>query len=54
MGLLPDVFINTAGDLNVLPKVLDAASRFARRPADEAMAEMAGATRMTSLFGLPA
>ena len=52
MGLLPDVFINTAGDLTLLPKILEAASRFERRPADEAMSEMLGATRMTSLFGL--
>ena len=52
MGLLPDVFINTAGDLTLLPKILKAASRFERRPADEAMSEMLGATRMTSLFGL--
>jgi aryl-alcohol dehydrogenase-like predicted oxidoreductase len=52
MGLLPDVFINTAGDLTLLPKILESASRFERRPADEAMSEMLGATRMTSLFGL--
>jgi aryl-alcohol dehydrogenase-like predicted oxidoreductase len=51
---LPDVFINTAGDLALLPKVLDAASRFRRRPPDEEMAAMRDATRMTSLFGLPA
>ncbi len=50
---LPDVFLNTAGDLTLLPRVLDAASRFERRPPDEAMAEMLGAARMTSLFGLP-
>jgi len=54
IGLLPDVFINTAGDLSILPRVLDAASRFERRPADEEMTAMAGATRMTSLFGIPA
>ena len=54
MGLLPDVFINTAGDLTLLPRVLDAASRFERRPSDGEMAEMLGAARMTSLFGLPA
>jgi aryl-alcohol dehydrogenase-like predicted oxidoreductase len=53
MGL-PDVFLNTVGDLTLLPRVLDAASRFERRPADEEMAAMLGATRMTSLFGLPA
>src|SRR5262245_60518655 len=54
MGLLPDVFINTAGDLNLLPRILDAASRFRHRPADDEMTGMATATRMTSLFGLPA
>jgi aryl-alcohol dehydrogenase-like predicted oxidoreductase len=50
---IPDVFINTVGDLGLLPKVLDAARRFARRPPDEEMAAMVGAARMTSLFGLP-
>jgi aryl-alcohol dehydrogenase-like predicted oxidoreductase len=54
MGTLPHAFINTAGDLTLLPRILDAASRFARRPPDEEMAEMLGAERMTSLFGLPA
>ncbi len=52
MGLLPSAFINTAGDLALLPKILDAASRFERRPADAQMSEMLAATRMTSLFGL--
>ena len=54
MGLLPNVFINTAGDLTLLPRFLEAASRFERRPSDEEMAQMLGATRMSSLFGLPA
>ena len=49
---LPGVFINTAGDLGLLPKVLDAASRFERRPPDEVMAAMLDGKRMTSLFGL--
>jgi len=53
MGLLRDAFINTAGDLALLPRILDAASRFERRPSDAAMAEMMGTARMTSLFGLP-
>ena len=53
MGLLPDAFINTAGDLTLLPKILDAASRFKERPSDAQMSEMLGAARMTSLFGLP-
>ena len=50
---LPDVFLNTAGDLALLPRVLDAASRFTRRPPDEEMGTMLTSTRMTSLFGLP-
>ena len=32
-----DVFIVTAGDRDLLPKVLDAASRFEQRPDDAAM-----------------
>jgi hypothetical protein len=40
------------GDLNLLPRVPDAASRFERRPADEGMVAMLGTARMTSLFGL--
>jgi predicted aldo/keto reductase-like oxidoreductase len=50
---IPDIFINTVGDLGLLPKVLDAASRFAHRPPDEEMSAMLGARRVTSLFGLP-
>ena len=50
---VPDVFLNTAGDLTLLPKVLDAASRFTRRPPDDEMGAMLASTRMTSLFGLP-
>ena len=49
---LPGVFLNTAGDLTLLPRVLDAASRFERRTPDEAMAAMLQSQRMTSLFGL--
>jgi aryl-alcohol dehydrogenase-like predicted oxidoreductase len=51
---LPGIFINTVGDLALLPRVLDAASRFERRPPDAEMEAMLGSTRMTSLFGLPA
>src|SRR5262249_60933456 len=50
---LPGVFLNTVGDLTLLPKVLEAASRFERRPSDEEMATMLDAQRITSLFGLP-
>ena len=52
MGV-PGAFINTAGDLSLLPTVLDAAGRYAGRPPDEEMLAMQGTARMTSLFGLP-
>jgi len=50
---LPGVFLNTVGDLGLLPRVLEAAGRFAGRPSDDEMAAMLDATRTTSLFGLP-
>src|SRR5499427_6691505 len=50
---VPGIFLNTAGDLRLLPKVLDAASRFERRPTDAAMTGMVESKRLTSLFGLP-
>jgi len=50
---VPGVFLNTAGDLTLLPKVLDAAAGFEGRPPDDEMRAMLGASRMTSLFGLP-
>ncbi len=35
----PGIFINTAGDIQVLPKILDAASRFQAAPAEDEMRE---------------
>jgi len=52
MGI-PGIHLNTAGDLTLLPRFLDAASRFERRPSDEEMTALSGAATMTSLFGLP-
>jgi aryl-alcohol dehydrogenase-like predicted oxidoreductase len=49
---LPQVFLNTVGDVALLPRVLDAAERFVHRPADEEMGTMVAGRRMTSLFGL--
>jgi aryl-alcohol dehydrogenase-like predicted oxidoreductase len=47
----PGVFLNTAGDVNLLPKVLDAAERFdGRRPPDAEMAALAGRQGMAPLF----
>src|SRR3954454_24733203 len=36
----PQVFLLTTGDVNVLPKLLDAAERFTERPPDEQMARL--------------
>ncbi len=46
----PGIFLNTVGDIHVLPRVLDAAARYERRPTDEAMKALAQAEHMTSLF----
>ena len=46
----PGVFLNTAGDVALLPKVLDAAGRFESRPPDGAMADLTGRRRLVALF----
>jgi aryl-alcohol dehydrogenase-like predicted oxidoreductase len=46
----PDVFLNTAGDIHVLPQVLDAASRYREAPSDEAMARLVAEREMAPLF----
>jgi aryl-alcohol dehydrogenase-like predicted oxidoreductase len=48
----PNVFLNTVGDVNLLPKVLDAAARFQKRPASEEMDEMLKKKSISSIFGL--
>jgi aryl-alcohol dehydrogenase-like predicted oxidoreductase len=48
----PEVFLNTVGDVELLPKVLDAASRFSKRPPDEEMNEMMKKNKISSLFGI--
>ncbi len=50
LGHYPEVFLNTVGDVSVLPRVLDAAARFESAPSDEAMAEMYGEREMAPLF----
>ena len=45
-----DFFLNTAGDIYVLPKVLDAASRFVQRPTDAEMGALVAAQEMEPLF----
>jgi hypothetical protein len=47
----PGVFLNTAGDVRLLPKVLDAAERFdGTRPGDAAMAALVARQSMAPLF----
>ena len=44
------VFLNTVGDIHILPKVIDAAERFTRRPSDEEMRVLEGAFGLEPLF----
>lgn len=46
----PGLFLNTVGDVNVLPRVLDAASRFQTQPSDAEMETMVRRQQMTPLF----
>lgn len=46
----PGIFLNTLGDIYVLPKVLDAASRFESRPSDDVMQAMVAEWEMEPLF----
>lgn len=48
----PSVFLNTAGDITLLPKILDAASRHTNRPDDAAMQSLMDKQQVTTLFGL--
>jgi aryl-alcohol dehydrogenase-like predicted oxidoreductase len=46
----PGIFLNTVGDIKLLPKVVDAAERFHRRPDDQEMADLEQAWSMEPLF----
>ena len=46
----PGVFLNTLGDINLLPKVLDAAQRFESRPSDAVMQADVETLGMSPLF----
>lgn len=48
----PDVFLNTTGDIHLLPKVLDAASRFETIPPRDAMEDLLARQAMEPLFPL--
>ena len=46
----PGIFLNTVGDVSLLPNVLDAASRFDSRPSDEALEDLASRRALVPLF----
>jgi len=46
----PGVFLNTAGDIDLLPRVLDAAERFAKRPSDAEMNALLDRSQTEPLF----
>jgi aryl-alcohol dehydrogenase-like predicted oxidoreductase len=46
----PDLFLNTAGDIHLLPKVLDAASRFQKGPSAAEMAALTNSSQLQPLF----
>ncbi|HEU5318644.1 MAG TPA: aldo/keto reductase [Chloroflexota bacterium] len=46
----PQVFLNTAGDIHVLPRILEAATRFQERPSDAEMAKLVRDAHMAPLF----
>ncbi len=46
----PQAFLNTAGDINLLPRILDSAHRFQSCPTEEQMQEISQRLEMESLF----
>jgi aryl-alcohol dehydrogenase-like predicted oxidoreductase len=46
----PGIFLNTAGDVTLLPKVLDAARRFDSQPPDDALDDLASRRKLVPLF----
>lgn len=46
----PGIFLNTVGDIHILPKVFDAAERFETRPSDETMTALVNEWHLEPLF----
>ncbi len=46
----PGIFLNTVGDIHVLPQVLDAASRFEAAPSEAAMQALVARMDMAPMF----
>lgn len=49
----PELFLNTVGDIHLIPKVLDAADRFVAAPADAALEGQVERQKMSPLFTQP-
>ena len=47
-----DIFLNSLGDVNILPLVLEAASNLGERPSDKEMNDMAKKMSLASIFGV--
>jgi hypothetical protein len=46
----PEVFLMTTGDVEILPRLLDAVERFDRRPSDEQLADLVARREAQPLF----
>jgi aryl-alcohol dehydrogenase-like predicted oxidoreductase len=46
----PEAFLLTTGDVEILPRLLDAAERFESRPSEQDMAELAARREISALF----
>lgn len=46
----PQFFLNTAGDIHILPRILEAAERYEQRPSESAMQELTRRLQMEPLF----
>jgi hypothetical protein len=46
----PHVFLNSVGDVTLLPRLLEEAARFEARPSDAAMRELVDEEAMAPLF----
>ncbi|NQV99141.1 MAG: aldo/keto reductase [Rhodospirillales bacterium] len=48
----PDIFLNSAGDVSLLPAIFKAASELGSQPSDAAMAALRAEEGMASIFGI--
>jgi hypothetical protein len=46
----PEAFVLTTGDVEILPRLLDAAERYEQRPTDAAMADLTARRQLEPLF----